>query len=577
MEVNPSLLADLLRKKQHEMTAIDEDSRIVSLRDYRPYNAATRLLTSPLYPVSAMAMALRETGVMDEPSVMTGVSTRPRLEEIPGTQEWAQSLLKGDPDETTSNLLADLISPDPTDLARLAHLIPIGVAIRNIETVDPDFANLLGLQRDEAERLLSAKATPEEIADKTGLQAVPVADRTELFYRPPRDNVSLPDLDYLRQLAETPNGGFRLSELYDNPELFKASPETANTPVVITKEPLSAPTTAVMSPMGGWRGGSYNPETAAIDMPVYPPFDPQELDANFLDIVANNPAVLFTDRDELIKNMEDMERQMQTKVRHGLVHETEHSNQHRFKLPRGSNPYEASAIAQGDPNPVTLDSGDQFILPDQIMQRFQRALAFADYGSEGINDAARAFSVFDNQLDDELNKIWREAAEALQGETDQDVIDSVMLQVDRIRRTIYHTRSDLAQEIDNLRDSLQKRGLPSDEEQKVFNRAFPVIKRKVLERNIDRVTDPMTLYQRFWGESAAEAAAYHVADEADIPVVAEALTGLGKVYDPKLLKVREYLDPSAYSDPDVQDKFIKMTLDAEQIDYEELIKSLLEK
>jgi hypothetical protein len=86
-------------------------------------NLSTRVATMPWYPLSILAEALRGTGMMDDESVIEGVSSRPELYEIPGTQEWMQRQIGGDP-MAKENLIADFGTPDPWDLSRLAMLGP---------------------------------------------------------------------------------------------------------------------------------------------------------------------------------------------------------------------------------------------------------------------------------------------------------------------------------------------------------------------------------------------------------------------------------------------------------------------
>jgi hypothetical protein len=87
------------------LTRLDEEDQ-QKLR-----NVATRALTTPLYPVSALAEALRGAGA-DLP-----------VEEFVGTQEWAQEKLGGDP-YALENLFADVGTPDPFDLGKLAVFGP---------------------------------------------------------------------------------------------------------------------------------------------------------------------------------------------------------------------------------------------------------------------------------------------------------------------------------------------------------------------------------------------------------------------------------------------------------------------
>lgn len=70
-------------------------------------DASTRLGTAPLFPVSALAEALRYWRPDMKP------------QDFVGTQEWAQEKLGGDPESKVSTL-ADFAMVDATDLARLA-------------------------------------------------------------------------------------------------------------------------------------------------------------------------------------------------------------------------------------------------------------------------------------------------------------------------------------------------------------------------------------------------------------------------------------------------------------------------
>lgn len=72
-------------------------------------NVGTRAVTTPLYPVSALAEAVRGFGA-DLP-----------VEDFVGTQEWAQQQLGGDP-SAPENLFADFGTPDPMDASRMARL-----------------------------------------------------------------------------------------------------------------------------------------------------------------------------------------------------------------------------------------------------------------------------------------------------------------------------------------------------------------------------------------------------------------------------------------------------------------------
>ena len=108
MSLQAALMSKLLREPETKEVA---------------HNLASRVATSPFYPTSAVAEALRGSGYYDQESVIEGVPpSRPPLQDIMGTQEWFQQEMGADP-EAMENIVGDLISPDP--MAKFAVLGPI--------------------------------------------------------------------------------------------------------------------------------------------------------------------------------------------------------------------------------------------------------------------------------------------------------------------------------------------------------------------------------------------------------------------------------------------------------------------
>lgn len=97
--MNPAALANLLR----ELDPTDEEAQALLNQQMSEdpgaelYNFGSSAAMAGAGLTSLLAQGLRATGVLDEPSVIEGVSTRPELSELPGTYEWGMEQVGADP------------------------------------------------------------------------------------------------------------------------------------------------------------------------------------------------------------------------------------------------------------------------------------------------------------------------------------------------------------------------------------------------------------------------------------------------------------------------------------------------
>lgn len=478
--------------------------------------------------------------------------------------------------EKIAGFVGEFGVPDPSDAPKvlagishlidpnLAHLIPIQAAIAELRKVDPEHAEQLSARSDRARELLEQDADPDVVARETTLQAVPIGNEMQLFYRPDRNRMrSLANMDEIRALAAQPNAGYQLHEIYDNPALFEVVPELRNMPVLMMHEQRSAPIAGLISP-AGIKGGSFDPQHKAIELPVYPPFEQSELTPEvLLQAFALHPEALLGGPDELIRALTRIEGEFARDVGHSIVHETEHANQQLHNLPRGSNPYEAGVMADADPNPITRPgTNEQFTIPDPSMQRMQQGFAMADYSSYG-GDLNTNFTAFNQTLQEQMESVRQETDAALQQVSNEPAMQQRFAAIrDAILQGFQRVKEDLEVETADLDRTAQQMDIPPDELPQVLSEAFQEVKRRVIQRNINRLSDIPDVYRRFWGEAGAEAAAYHYANGADFPSVAGAMTEIGKVYRPAMLIERPYR--SSYEPiPDAQ--FRAEVMQAEEI------------
>lgn len=545
-------LSEFLRRNAPEMTAAHDD--VLTPSEYRNYNMATRAGSMGYWPVTALAMALRETGLLDYgKDVITGQKYRPNLEEIPGTQEYMQEWMGGDP-YAPENLPIDLLSPDPFDWA---HLIPALRAVNTLKNTNPERALELEQQLEQAKALLQRGDEPQAVSQRLPLiEPVPIGGRSEIFYRPPRDgdfwNATIEDIEAHPDLN---NPGdvveLGLGDIYHYPALYEAVPGLENMPVKFEMQnPPSAGFRGVMQ--GGVVGGGYNPEFRSIEIPLYPPHDP-------VAETQTAPAMLafvmspFDDFGEFAATVAAEDTRFRNiGFPHGVAHEAAHGVQHSVGNPRGSNTFEIAAIREYDPDQLRDFEGDMFTLPQQFMYGFQGALGNADHVSRQVPGYA-ANQAFDDVMTsamDEVREVWQnmlnDIPPGLSPEQQQHAERVVNLTYDNLLRAMVRTVDDVEDESLKALAALKRRfpDKTQDELEEYWQKIFPDVKAVAINRNILRVSDDTEGYLRHWGEAEANAAGENVVNERGLAGEAaiRQMSELGQVYDPSILTVRKYWD-----------------------------------
>ena len=555
MDIETAAHAAMLRSLP-EMTALDDDDDILSPLEYSGKNLTTRALTTPWWPVSIIAEALRGVGAFDDESVM-GFETRPELDEIFGTQEWMQRQLGGDPYDM-ENLAVDLATPDPWDIARLSHLVPIQIAIRELRNKgEADIADVLDTRRMRAEALDYSNAPPEYIANETGLQVVPMNSDRQLFYRADRSNSHIADSDELRRLTEHGEVTVPLRQIYTNPDLERITSDVMDTPTTLSPQPYSGVETSLYDPSGAVTGGQFDPERSIIEMPVYPAF---EGNIDYGKALFAHPELLLQSPEEVLEAARAIDAKRANQTQFSLAHEVEHALQRRYDLPRGSNPMEAEAIARSDINPILDDQGDQFFLGDNQMIATQAHLmkAFDEHG-----DNPRKFV---EALRRSINEIAKEVRDTAPPDATENAIQDVASAMTAVNRRLI---DDIQNGYSKLEEEALK-ALPPSEVSSAVNRAWPRLRNILVERNISRLSSTQDVYRRTWGEAAANTAARYMTEQDPVPVVADRMAAEGKVFSPELLRVRYYED--SYPEITSLDELLEKVREQEKIDYPSLWK-----